>query len=191
MSIRPLPPIEYLNEALEICNDSPTGLKWRNRPKSHFRTNKGWKTSNTRDAGNNAGSKKMSGDGVESYSVKLNQLVFPAHRIIFALYSQRDPWPLEVDHIDRCATNNHPDNLRVATRNENARNRSVQSNNRSGYRGVTFCKRTGKWMAQIGHNGKCLFLGRFTNAEEAADARSKKEKEIHAEFSPMHMEATR
>jgi hypothetical protein len=116
--------------------------------------------------------------------VKINQITFMAHRIVYALHHGRDPYPLEVDHINRNPLDNRPENLRVATRSENASNKGVQANNKSGHRGVTFCRKTGKWQAQIGHNKKCIFLGRFATPQEASEARNRAEKQIHGEFSP-------
>ncbi len=180
----PLPPIQYLSECLEISDSSVTGLRWKLRPRSHFKTSRGWKISLTRDLGAEAGSKGKSGDGSVFFTVKINQITFMAHRIVYALHHGRDPYPLEVDHINRNPLDNRPENLRVATRSENASNKGIQANNTSGRRGVTFCRKTGKWQAQIGHNGKCIFLGRHETQEDAYRARLSAEKQIHGEFSP-------
>jgi hypothetical protein len=188
MSIQPLPPIEFLNEALEIDLESPTCLRWKVRPKEHFTTVRGFKIFNTRDAGQCAGFFNKYRCGQIRLSVKINQRSYPAHRVIYALATGRDPFPLEVDHKDRNPQNNHPENLRVATRSENASNKNIQLNNTSGRRGVTWCKRTSKWMAQIGKDKKTLFLGRFDSIEEAAAARLSAEKKIHGRFSPQHKE---
>jgi len=189
MSMQPLPPIEFLNEALEIDLESPTGLRWKVRPKNHFTTVRSFKVFNTRDAGKYAGFLAKSGCGQISFSVKINQRTYPAHRVVYALATGRDPFPLEIDHKDRNSQNNHPENLRVATRSENASNKEIQLNNTSGQRGVTWCKRTSKWMAQIGKDKKTIFLGRFKSIEEAAAARLSAEKEIHSCFSPQHKES--
>lgn len=81
------------------------------------------------------------------------------------------------------------ENLRVATRGQNASNKGKQRNNTSGVRGVTWCKRTKKWMAQIGLNGRCLFLGRFFEISEAQAAREMAARHHHGEFS-LHAQAT-
>lgn len=185
MTAQPLPPVSFLNECFEINDKSPSGLKWKNRPRYHFATLRGWKISNTRDAGNNAGSEFKSGDGIPSYGVKICQKKYPAHRIVFAINSGFDPFPLEVDHIDRNTLNNSPNNLRTAKREENARNKNTPLNNTSSVRGVTWCKRTKRWMAQIGHMRKCVFLGRFENFDDAKNARINAELKLHQEFSPL------
>lgn len=184
MTPRPLPSIQFLKECLEISHDSPSGLRWKTRPRSHFRTSRGWMISCTRDSGRVAGNKSISGDGDPRFMVKICQIAYPVHRVVYALKYESDPFPLEVDHIDRNPLNNHPDNLRVANRSENARNKNEQANNTSGVKGVTFCRRTGKWMAQIGHLKKTVFLGRFSDISEARNARLNAEVLLHQSFSP-------
>lgn len=83
------------------------------------------------------------------------------------------PEGLEVDHIDGDGLNNSRSNLRLATRTQNSANRGKNRNNRSGFKGVTFYKRTGKWMAQIGVDGKNVHLGYYGTPEEAAEAYDK------------------
>lgn len=185
MSPQPLPPVTYLHEALEICPISPSGLRWRSRPRNHFNTHRGWCISKTRDAGNPAGHKVIDGCGSQRFSIKLNQLNYPAHRVVYALANNVDPWPQEVDHINRIPSDNRPENLRVATRSENASNKNIQSNNTSGVRGVVFCKKTNKWQAQIGKDRKTVFLGRFLSKEEAERVRLKAEKQLHGLFQPI------
>jgi len=182
MTPRPLPPIKFLNEALEISATSDSGLVWKKRPRHHFATSRGHKISVTRDAGKPAGRLSLSGDGAPRYLVKINQVKYPAHRVVYALHSGIDPYPFEVDHVDRNPKNNNPGNLRTATRRENARNKFIPKNNKSGCRGVTYCSRTSRWMAQIGHNSKCLFLGRFKDKNQAIKARQEAESAIHGKF---------
>lgn len=48
----------------------------------------------------------------------------------------------------------------------------------SKYVGVSFDKRRGKWIAAIKNNGKCKFLGYFSNEEEAFLSRKRAEREM-------------
>jgi hypothetical protein len=74
------------------------------------------------------------------------------------------PGPDEViDHINGCTLDNRRENLRAVDRATNQRNRRIAHTNRTGYRGVTRNKQSGKWSAS-------LFLGQFDTAEEAAQA---------------------
>lgn len=66
----------------------------------------------------------------------------------------------EVDHINGVGLDNRRANLRVATPQQNRQNRRLGRNNRTGYKGVTLDKRSGKWIMS--------FRMAFDSAEEAA-----------------------
>jgi hypothetical protein len=87
-----------------------------------------------------------------------------------------------VDHIDNNILNNNINNLRFATSSENGMNRKIGTNNTSGFKGITFHKKSNKWHAHIKINGKYKNLGYFENIEEAVDARFKKATELFGEF---------
>lgn len=93
------------------------------------------------------------------------------------------PKGYEVDHIDHDGLNNQKSNLRIATRSQNAANRRLQSNNTSGYIGVSKLKGKQKWLSYAKKNGKSFNLGCYDTPEEAARVRDKKIKELHAEFA--------
>jgi hypothetical protein len=76
----------------------------------------------------------------------------------------------QVDHRDHDTLDNTRANLRLATAVENSRNQRRSRNNRSGFKGVSFHKRAGKWHAQITTAGKRRHLGYFAAAETAAFA---------------------
>jgi hypothetical protein len=77
-------------------------------------------------------------------------------------------------------------NVRWATKSEqmsNKRARTVligrkQANNTSGYLGVSWHKKSGKWAAQVKKDRKTYFCGCFTDVIEAAKARDKKSLEL-------------
>jgi hypothetical protein len=50
------------------------------------------------------------------------------------------------------------------------RNQRIQKNNTSGYKGVSYHKRDGKYQAQISVNKKSIYLGLYPTAEEGAIA---------------------
>lgn len=87
---------------------------------------------------------------------------------------------IEVDHYDNNPLNNLNENLRLVTREENLQNRTVQANNTSGYRGVSFHKGKNKWQATVSKNKKLKHLGLFNTAEEANEAVVKWRKENYA-----------
>ncbi len=89
------------------------------------------------------------------------------HRVILGL---TDDSKIEADHIDGNGLNNKRANLRRSSRKQNARNRKVQQNNTSGFKGVSFHRGAQKWRAQIKVDGKDRYLGVFSTAEAAAEA---------------------
>ena len=104
------------------------------------------------------------------------------HRLVW-LYCTGS-WPKEfIDHIDGNRLNNRIENLRNASRSDNNRNVALQRNNKSGYKGVSFMKRDSVWVAQITHDRKNYFLGRFKTPEEAYSAYCAAARKLHGEFA--------
>lgn len=93
------------------------------------------------------------------------------------------PDELEVDHINGDGTDNRKENLRLCTHAENSRNRRMQSNNTSGYKGVWFQESTGHFVAETRLNGKKISLGSYRTAEEASAVYAAKVTEIHGRFA--------
>jgi hypothetical protein len=88
-----------------------------------------------------------------------------------------------VDHINRNKLDNRRENLRIASKGENAINSKVPSNNTSGFKGVTWDKSKGKWQAQIMYQQKYIHIGRYTNLADAVEARRIKAVELFGEFA--------
>jgi len=78
---------------------------------------------------------------------------------------------LIIDHINRDRCDCRKSNLRHVTPFENAINKGKQSNNTSGYVGVSWDKGRSKWASHIKVNRKKKFLGRFEKLEDAVSAR--------------------
>lgn len=78
------------------------------------------------------------------------------------------PDRMVVDHVNHDGLNNTDDNLRVCTNVENLQNRKgAIKNSKSGIRGVSWHKQSKKWQANITVNQKQIFLGTFTDINEA------------------------
>ena len=92
------------------------------------------------------------------------------------------PDGLDTDHINSITLDNRRSNLRVATTSENSRNTEKQSNNKSGYKGVSYHKGTQKWRTQITIDYKLFHLGLFTDKHDAAKAYNKASIKYHGEF---------
>jgi hypothetical protein len=87
-----------------------------------------------------------------------------------------------IDHINNIKTDNKISNLRWVTNSENSHNTSIRSDNSSGLKGVSFNKRSGKWVAYIDFNRKRIPLGYFDTIEEAKTTRQRKSTELFGEF---------
>jgi hypothetical protein len=76
-----------------------------------------------------------------------------------------------VDHIDHDGLNNQKSNLRLCTVAQNNQNRRKFSNNRTGFKGVSFSGRKRlPFRAQVRVNGCSMFLGHYPSPEIAAVA---------------------
>lgn len=94
------------------------------------------------------------------------------------------PKGMDVDHINGNRLDNRRCNLRAATRPQNAVNRvRTDSRNTSGYRGVTYNKPWGKWVAQLRHKTGSRHLGGFNTPEEAARAYDEAARRLFGEFA--------
>lgn len=95
------------------------------------------------------------------------------------------PDGVQVDHkLTKQTLDNRKENLRFATQNQNQHNRKKSSNNTSGFKGVSKNKsRKHPWRASIMINRKCVNLGVFSTAEEAAEAYRKAAHKLHGEFA--------
>lgn len=131
-------------------------------------------TSQKTRVGDIAGSIKKS-DGYKR--IKIAGKSYLSHRLAF-LFMTGD-WPKDqVDHIDHIRHNNRWDNIRPATRDENAMNQKLHSSNTSGVSGVSFDSIRLKWRARINKNGKRISLGYFKSKSDAVIARLKASDEI-------------
>jgi hypothetical protein len=88
-----------------------------------------------------------------------------------------------IDHITRNTMDDRLQNLRSCTISQNACNRTGTS--KTGYKGVTKSK-CGKYIARITKNGKCFYLGMFSDASYAADIYDKAAKKLHNKFAKIN-----
>lgn len=89
---------------------------------------------------------------------------------------------LYIDHINRNRLDNRKQNLRYVDGTINGFNKGKQSNNTSGYVGVSWEKNRNKWEAHIKKHGKKKFLGYYSEIEDAVNARREAELEYYGEY---------
>lgn len=95
--------------------------------------------------------------------IKLNQKVYRLHRLIWMWHGKE--LPEQLDHIDRNPLNNKIENLREATGSTNQWNTSKADG------GVSFHKASNKWRARIKIHNKEIYLGIFSDYEQAKQVR--------------------
>lgn len=103
--------------------------------------------------------------------IKISGRFVMVHRYSWELVHPAIPEGKEIDH--RCHTPNcvNPKHLRVVTRKQNMENLSgPRSDNRSGYRGVTYDPRSKLYVARVNHHGEKHIAGWFRTAEDANTA---------------------
>jgi len=109
------------------------------------------------------------------------QKVFRFHRLVYEAYYGEIPENLCIDHIDNNKQNNHIDNLRLATNNENMWNQKVQKRNKTGYKNITLTK-WNTYCLQIRKNNKIVYYKTFKTLEEAILNRDIQLKKFHKDF---------
>lgn len=122
--------------------------------------------------------------------VMLDRKHYFLHRI--AWFYAHGEWPqAEIDHIDGVRSNNALANLRPASHRENGQNQPfLRSTNTSGFCGVSWSKKHGKWAAYIHVGGRKRHLGLFCCEEDAAKAHIDAKREFHR-FQPTHRDGPR
>lgn len=142
------------------------------------------------DAGQNGRAGNVAGSfTAKGYrQVVLNRKSYLAHRVAWLLH--HGSWPTrQLDHINENKADNRLVNLRLATNTQNTCNRGKNINNTSGFKGVSWHKRVGRWQAQIGvgrdTGRRTICLGYFNTPEEAYAAYCVAAAKYHGEFANM------
>ena len=104
------------------------------------------------------------------WRIKFKGQKYWAHRVCYYLHTGKDPYDLEIDHIDGNTQNNQPENLRACSISLNQANQKLSQRNTSGYKGVTWKATKNKWSAQISCSGRYFYLGLYDSALDAAKA---------------------
>lgn len=104
----------------------------------------------------------------------------PLHRVIL-----NAPDGIEVDHINGDGLDNRRSNLRLCSRNENARNRRLNCNSKTGFKGVHLTRGNRKkpYRARIRLNGRRVVIGWYKTPEAAAQVYDLAALEHHGKFA--------
>lgn len=123
---------------------------------------------------------KLNGRFYATRKVNGKQLLM--HRSILGLKSPK----ILCDHRNGNGLDNTRENIRNANHSQNNHNKGKQSNNTSGFKGVSFVKVSNKWRADIKVNGQGNYLGCFETPEEAAKAYDNAAKRLHGDFAQLN-----
>ncbi len=119
-------------------------------------------------------------------TINKKQTIVAMHREILRLEHKDGK---QIDHIDRNGLNNQRFNLRLCDYRQNQANQILRKNSSSKFKGVYWNKVCRKWQAQIGYNGKTIYLGLFTDKIEAGKVYDKKAIELFGRFANINFKA--
>lgn len=139
-----------------------------------------WKTppTNCIQQGSEAGS-----IGNHGYrQIQIDGKLYLAHRLAW-LYAYGTYPENQIDHRNLIRSDNRLENLRCASSSQNKFNRQKQSNNTSGFKGVSWYAPASKWRAQATIGRKYHSLGLYDSASEASLAYQNFVKTRHGEYA--------
>tara|TARA_R110001606_G_scaffold376935_1_gene535793 strand:- start:320 stop:808 length:489 start_codon:yes stop_codon:yes gene_type:complete len=113
--------------------------------------------------------------------VRVEGKIYLVHRIIWLLTYKH--LPICIDHINHKQADNRIENLRAATKSQNAHNRVINKNSTTGVKGVSFVKGRNKWRAQIKVNCIPINLGEFDDLNEAKKTVTDYRQKAHGEYA--------
>jgi len=134
-----MPDYDLVDKRYQLSPEFPTGLSIK------------YQFNNRCKLGNQAGSY----DPVSKRSIiQINGKNYKCSRVVYYLATKTDPGEYEVDHIDQDPSNNGINNLRLSTRQQNARNIKLKSSNTTGFKGVSWHKARSLFRCTINLNNE-------------------------------------
>jgi hypothetical protein len=91
--------------------------------------------------------------------------------------------PIFIDHIDGNPANNKIENLREVTNGQNQHNKTINANNKSGFKNVHWHKAMKKWCVQISIDSKIKTVGFYDGLEVASQAAQEARQMYHGEYA--------
>jgi len=167
--MKPYKSVENLKSYIDLVNDlfeyNGTNLIWRNPTNCRIKK------------GDVVGCKMPTGYIVTSIVGVQNYV----HRIIFLMCNGFVP--KEIDHINGDNSDNRIENLRECTKSQNQHNKKLYSNNRSGIKGVSWCKVTRSWVVQVKCGTEVFRKCGFFDVDTAEQVAKIERLRMHKEFA--------
>lgn len=107
--------------------------------------------------------------------------IYKTHRLIYLYHHGH--LPALIDHINGNKTDNRIENLREATKSQNAINSKKRTTNSSGCRHVNWNKHNKLWYVSLMVDGKVMRFGSYVDFELAALVAQEARDKYHKEFA--------
>ena len=114
-------------------------------------------------------------------TTRIRKKNYRVHRLIY-LYHHGN-LPEQVDHINGNTLDNRIENLRPCDPSQSSANRTLFKSSKSGYKGVSWHDRIGKWLAYVDYGKKRQHVGYFDDPLVAAESARQVRAELHGEFA--------
>jgi len=120
------------------------------------------------------------GSGPRYDRIRIDGKLYKTHRLIYLYHYGYSP--KYIDHINGDTFDNHIENLRECTHQENMYNYKTPSTNKSGIKGVSWSKKENKWISSCRLNGKKIRIGSFIDINDAEKSVKEFREKYHGEF---------
>ena len=160
---RPLPPLERLQELFTL--DTNGRLWWKAKPSPFANIRVGDEADGLCDQGYK--------------TVKIDNVRFRVHRIVWALSNCADPGEKQIDHINRIRTDNRPENLRLATPMQNSENAMRRPRSSLGELCISDIGGNNRYRVRVRNR----HIGVYPTIDEAVKARDEALEAARSEYS--------
>lgn len=111
------------------------------------------------------------------WATRINEVNVYNHLIVFLMHNDYIPEAIRFANSD--TLDYRIENLIETSRSELIQKGKLRKDNTSGYKGVSFYKRTNKWIVYIGKDKIRTFVGTYDTKEEAYKAYLKEERKLY------------